>query len=61
MSEYSDLTSCIFNFLGIILDEHMTWNKYISKVACKTSRMIFTLTKLKRFLLQSILKHYITL
>ena len=45
-----------FNFLGITLDEHMSWNKHISKVACKISRTIFTLTKLKRFLPQSILK-----
>ena len=38
-----------FNFLGIILDEHMTWKSHIKKVACKISRTIYTLTRLKRF------------
>ena len=45
-----------FNFLGIIIDEHMTWNQHINKVACKITRTIYTLTRLKRFLPQSILR-----
>ena len=45
-----------FNFLGIVLDEHMTWSPHINKVACKISRTIYTLTRLKKFLPLSILK-----
>lgn len=45
-----------FNFLGIVLDEHMTWNPHTNKVACTIARTIGTLKRLKRFLPQSILK-----
>ena len=45
-----------FNFLGIILDEHMSWKPHINKVACKIARTIGTINRLKRFLPQSILK-----
>ena len=46
----------IFNFLGIVLDEHMTWNPHINKIACTIARTIGTLKRLKRILPQSILK-----
>ena len=45
-----------FNFLGIVLDEHMTWNPHTNKVACSIARTIGTLKRLKRFLPMSILK-----
>ena len=34
----------------------MTWSAHINKVACKISRTIYTLTRLKKFLPLSILK-----
>ena len=45
-----------FNFLGIILDEHMSWKTHINKIACKIARTIGTINRLKRFLPQSILR-----
>ena len=45
-----------FNFLGIVLDEHMTWNAHTNKVACNIARTIGTLKRLKRFMPLSILK-----
>ena len=39
-----------FNFLGITLDECMTWNPHINKIACKLSCTIGTLRRLKRYL-----------
>ena len=45
-----------FNFLGIILDQHMSWKPHINKVASKIGRTIGTLKRMKRFLPQSILK-----
>ena len=44
-----------FNFLGIVLDEHMTWVPHTNKLACKIARTIGTLKRLKRLLPQSIL------
>ena len=45
-----------FNFLGITLDECMTWNRHINKIACKLSCTIGTLKRLKRFLPFYVLK-----
>ena len=45
-----------FNFLGITLDEQMTWKPHINKVACKVARTIGTMNRLKRFLPQTVLK-----
>ena len=45
-----------FNFLGIMLDESMTWNAHINKIACKLSCAIATFRRLKRFLPLFILK-----
>ncbi len=39
-----------FNFLGIILNENMTWNSHANKIANKISRSIGILNKLKHFL-----------
>ena len=44
-----------FNFLGIVLDEHMTWVPHTNKLACKIARTIGTLKRLKRLLPRSIL------
>ena len=45
-----------FNFLGITLDECMTWNRHINRIACKMSCTIGTLKRLKRLLPFSVLK-----
>ena len=44
-----------FNFLGITLDECMTWETHINKIACKISCTIGTLKRLKRFVPLSVL------
>ena len=45
-----------FNFLGIVLDECLTWKSHIQKIASKIARVIGTLNRLKRFLPCDILK-----
>ena len=45
-----------FNFLGIVLDECMTWNAHVNEIACKVARTVGTMKRLKRFLPPSILK-----
>ena len=45
-----------FDFLGIVLDECMTWNPHIHKISCKISRINGVLSRLKRFLPSDILK-----
>ena len=45
-----------FNFLGLTLDENMTWNCHINKIANKISRTIGILNKLKNILPVHILK-----
>ena len=44
-----------FDFLGITLDENMTWKSHVNKIANKISRTNGTLNRLKRFLPKSIL------
>ena len=39
-----------FNFLGLILDEHLTWNSHIQKICGKIACVIGTMNRLKRFL-----------
>ena len=39
-----------FNFLGILLDECMTWNPHIQNISGKISRVNGVLSRLKRFL-----------
>ena len=48
-----------FNFLGITIDENMTWKAHTQKVANKIAQVIGTLKRLKHFLPRNILKHYI--
>ena len=45
-----------FNFLGVTLDENMTWKPHTQKVANKIAQAIGTLKSLKRFLPRKILK-----
>ena len=45
-----------FDFLGIMLDECMTWNPHINKIAGKISRVNGALSRLKRFVPCNILK-----
>ena len=45
-----------FNFLGIVLDECLTWKSHIQKIAGKIARVIGTINRLKRFLPCEILK-----
>ena len=44
-----------FNYLGITLDQHITWTPHIKKNSIKVSRVIGILRKLKRTLPQYIL------
>ena len=44
-----------FNFLGILLDECMTWNPHIQKISSKISRVNGVLSRLKRFVPSNIL------
>ena len=39
-----------FDFLGITIDEHMSWNMHIQKISNKISRNLGCLNRLKRFL-----------
>lgn len=45
-----------FNFLGLLLDECMTWNSHIQKISSKISVVNGILSRLKRFLPSDILK-----
>ena len=45
-----------FNYLGIILDKHLTWKFHIATISQKISRTIGIMCKLKRFLPLNILK-----
>ena len=45
-----------FNFLGLLLDESLTWNSHIQKIASKIAGVNGTLSRLKRILPQEILK-----
>ena len=39
-----------FNFLGVTIDEHLSWKQHVCKLANKLSRSIGVMNKLKRFL-----------
>ena len=39
-----------FNFLGLNLDEHMSWNSHINKVSNRISRSLGVMNRIKRFL-----------
>ena len=45
-----------FNFLGITIDENMTWKPHTQKVACKIAATIGTMKRLKNFLPRNIMK-----
>ena len=45
-----------FNFLGLTIDENMTWKAHTQKIANKISQVIGTLKRLKHFLPPNILK-----
>ena len=44
-----------FNFLGVIVDEHITWKPHIEKIRVKISRIIGIMRKLQCTLTSSIL------
>ena len=44
-----------FNYLGIQLNEHLTWKNHVNKIANKISRSIGKVNKLKRCLTQDTL------
>ena len=39
-----------FNFLGLTIDQHLTWNGHAQKISNKISRSLGIMCKLKRFL-----------
>ena len=43
-------------FLGLTIDQHLTWNGHVQKISNKISRSLGIMCKLKRFLPQNILK-----
>ena len=45
-----------FNFLGLTIDQHMTWNAHIQKLSNKISRSLGVMNRLKRHLPQNILR-----
>ena len=46
-----------FNFLGLNIDDTLSWNKHIVSVSSKISRSLGVMSRLKRFLPTHILKH----
>ena len=44
-----------FNFLGVILHSHMTWNKQISHISMKIARSIGILYRLRNVYAESVL------
>ena len=45
-----------FDFLGLTIDQHLTWNEHVQKISNKISRSLGIMCKLKRFLPKNILK-----
>ena len=45
-----------FNFLGITIDQNITWTPHVRKISIKISRVIGVLRKLKRIFPQNILR-----
>ena len=45
-----------FNFLGLTINEHMTWCSHIRKISNKISRVVGIMNRLKYFLPHSALK-----
>ena len=45
-----------FNFLGLTIDQNMSWDPHINKISSKISRTLGTMNKLKNFLPTHVLK-----
>ena len=45
-----------FNFLGLTIDENVSWKEHIQKVSAKVSRTLGALCRLKRYLPETILR-----
>ena len=45
-----------FNFLGIIIDKHLTWNNHIDKIVSKLSKITGIMNKLKEYIPSNILQ-----
>ena len=51
-----------FNFLGLTVDEHLTWNGHINKISNKISRTLGIISRVRKFLPVDILKQlYVSL
>ena len=44
-----------FNFLGPTINKYLNWKNHIDKLACKISRSIGIMRKIKKFVLQHVL------
>ena len=44
-----------FNFLGIVIDEHISWNSHIAHLTNKIAKKVGIINNLKRFLPQNVL------
>ena len=44
-----------FNFLGLTINKHLNWKNHIDKLACKISRSIGIIRKIKQFVPQHVL------
>ena len=45
-----------FNFLGIHLDENMTWKTHVKKIACKIACTVGTMKRVKKFMPQKVMR-----
>ena len=45
-----------FNFLGINLDENMTWKSHVKKIACKIACTVGTMKRIKKFMPQKVMR-----
>ena len=45
-----------FNFLGLTIDEQLSWSPHIQKISNKISRTLGIMNRLKRFLPENILR-----
>ena len=50
-----------FDFLGLTIDQHLTWNGHVQKISNKISRSLGIMCELKWFLPQNILKNSLIL
>ena len=50
-----------FNFLGITIDQNITWNDHISKTSIKVARVKAILNKLKHIFSREVMRTIITL